>query len=130
MGFPIFFTGPYAECPVAEGGPDWPEWLAQLEEEETLSGVSPDGVITSAVVDGRWCKLHRFIPLARRPGHPPRGSLQWTRVSMHDAEDLSGVSPAAEMQWLQEAFAPELGRLAEHYGRPVRLRWGTLYLMD
>jgi hypothetical protein len=124
------FTGPYIDWPVANGESGWPEWAFQLGEEETLEPVSVAEVLPqTALVDGQWHNVHRYIPLARRPGHPTRG-LQWDFIEMKwYAENLSDVKPAAEMRWFAKAFAPELRRLAEYYGQAGLVRWGVLCLM-
>jgi hypothetical protein len=130
MGFPILFTGPYVEWPVADAMTGWPEWYLEPRDEETLYLVNMTGKPQSAAVNGRFSSyVHRYLPLADRPGRPGR-QLQWDFLQMNEVNNLSEVKPAAEMKWFAKAFAPELRRLAEYYGHEGLLRWGIVYLMD
>jgi hypothetical protein len=47
-----------------------------------------------------------------------------------DVTDLSDVSPQEEMEWFSQAYATELGALADCYKKPPRICWGVISMVS
>src|SRR5262245_26132241 len=123
------FIGPYAEWRVrlvGEEKVDLPESLySELIEEMILCLGTRDG-IPEVTIDGVRCARFRFMPREARPDAPPRTMEFYDGGGAQERDaDWSWISPRAEMDWFSEAFAPELARLAAHFGEQPTMGWGV-----
>lgn len=97
------YLGPYIECPY---GPNSPHRYDVVDD--MLFTIDSDD----------QDKLY-LAPNVRRDGDP-RPDVDIDEAGMLD---LQGVKPAAEIEWLKTAFAPEIELLRKAYG-DVKFHWG------
>jgi len=122
------YLGPYAEWLLKPG--------QQLSSDlaERLEGILSRNV---AISDAPKVKVGRvshrqvcYRPSGERAGRPSR-PMSWGGDPIEaDVTDLSDVSPQEEMEWFSQAYATELGALADCYKKPPRICWGVISMVS
>jgi hypothetical protein len=113
------------------------EWTRRGEEalaKEILDGPALEwaGIEWPDVIeDGRPFRPYYGLPREARPGAPDRPMLLETNhegyfVPIPRPTDSARLDRRAELRWFRSAFAAELARAAELFGRPPRFRWGLV----
>ena len=85
----------------------------------------------AVIVDGRPFRPYYGLPRKPRPGAPERPMLMEPRPDGYFQPhpmptDWSRLDRRAEVRWFRSAFAAELDRAAQLFGRPAKLHWGLV----
>jgi hypothetical protein len=131
------YVGPYAKWVVPEVPPEDADPLSEAAEELATEVLDGTTLLIAGIgwglfeVEGQTCRTYYGLPWEDRSGAPCPTIRAYADRHTHGyfdpfprPVDLRGRDAEAELRWFQSAFAAELDRATEYFGRPPAFHWG------